>query len=219
MDEPNRQTLDEMEWSPLEGDLQPVSLTPEAASALGLDLSQIQEEAVAVVFAANTVRAIDAHLSADMLREHGGVLFGVPCTCQGRFVVLVTDAGSGASTEGTPVHLRFTADTWVQLWSREDGPPGERLVGWYHSHPGMGVFMSGTDRLTQRHHFALPWQIALVVDPIRRVWGVFYGCEAKRVDLWMKREVDGAELAGLVSQPATAAPPETPAVGGDSPEA
>ena len=33
-----------------------------------------------------------------------------------------------------------------------------RIVGWYHTHPGFGVFMSGTDQATQRQVFGMPWR-------------------------------------------------------------
>jgi proteasome lid subunit RPN8/RPN11 len=43
---------------------------------------------------------------------------------------------------------------------------GKTVVGWYHSHPDLGVFFSGTDRRTQRAFFNQPHCIGLVVDPI-----------------------------------------------------
>jgi proteasome lid subunit RPN8/RPN11 len=41
------------------------------------------------------------------------------------------------------------------------------VVGWYHSHPNLGVFFSGTDRKTQRDFFNQSHSLGLVVDPIR----------------------------------------------------
>ncbi|MFX1250358.1 MAG: hypothetical protein ACFFCZ_01930 [Promethearchaeota archaeon] len=44
--------------------------------------------------------------------------------------------------------------------------PGSFVVGWYHSHPGYGLFLSGTDMATQQRYQKL-WRqsIALVLDP------------------------------------------------------
>ncbi len=42
------------------------------------------------------------------------------------------------------------------------------VVGWYHSHPNLGAFFSGTDRATQRAFFNRPYSVGLVVDPVRR---------------------------------------------------
>jgi proteasome lid subunit RPN8/RPN11 len=41
------------------------------------------------------------------------------------------------------------------------------VVGWYHSHPNLGAFFSGTDRKTQSHFFYHNYSIGLVVDHIR----------------------------------------------------
>ncbi|KHJ81212.1 hypothetical protein OESDEN_19102, partial [Oesophagostomum dentatum] len=42
------------------------------------------------------------------------------------------------------------------------------VVGWYHSHPGYGCWLSGIDVATQslNQQFQEPW-VAIVVDPLR----------------------------------------------------
>ena len=57
--------------------------------------------------------------------------------------------------------------------------PEANIVGWYHSHPNIGVFMSGTDMRTQRAFFYHPWCVSIVYDPIRNEIGCFLGMEAK----------------------------------------
>lgn len=51
----------------------------------------------------------------------------------------------------------------------------ERLlnVGWWHSHPDFGCFLSETDLITQEEIFYKPYHVALVVDPIRDVFNFF----------------------------------------------
>ena len=41
-----------------------------------------------------------------------------------------------------------------------------RIVGWWHSHPSFGCFLSSTDLHTQEYFFPESYQVALVVDPI-----------------------------------------------------
>jgi len=48
-----------------------------------------------------------------------------------------------------------------------------RIVGWWHSHPDFGCFLSSTDLLTQKSFFYKPYQVALVVDPIRNEFEFF----------------------------------------------
>lgn len=48
----------------------------------------------------------------------------------------------------------------------------ENVVGWYHSHPGYGVFLSSIDVEMQRNFEKLnPRCVAVVVDPVRSVRG------------------------------------------------
>jgi 26S proteasome regulatory subunit N11 len=48
----------------------------------------------------------------------------------------------------------------------------EMVVGWYHSHPGFGCWLSGVDINTQQSFEALSDRaVAVVVDPIQSVKG------------------------------------------------
>lgn len=48
----------------------------------------------------------------------------------------------------------------------------EMVVGWYHSHPGFGCWLSGVDINTQQSFEALSERaVAVVVDPIQSVKG------------------------------------------------
>ncbi len=48
----------------------------------------------------------------------------------------------------------------------------EMVVGWYHSHPGFGCWLSGVDINTQQSFEALNQRaVAVVVDPIQSVKG------------------------------------------------
>lgn len=54
---------------------------------------------------------------------------------------------------------------------KQTGRP-EMVVGWYHSHPGMGCWFSGTDVNTQQSFEQLnPRAVGVVVDPIQSVKG------------------------------------------------
>jgi proteasome lid subunit RPN8/RPN11 len=49
------------------------------------------------------------------------------------------------------------------------------VVGWYHSHPGLGAFFSHTDRRTQQAFFAHAYSVGWVVDPLRGESAWFVG--------------------------------------------
>lgn len=53
-------------------------------------------------------------------------------------------------------------------------------VGWFHTHPNHGIFMSSTDK--ENHSlYQKPWQVALVLDPVRGESGFFAGTGCVRV--------------------------------------
>ncbi|KAG0683772.1 COP9 signalosome catalytic subunit rri1, partial [Pichia californica] len=51
---------------------------------------------------------------------------------------------------------------------QESGLKRENIIGWYHSHPGFGCWLSGIDVQTQKLHqnFEDPY-VAIVIDPIK----------------------------------------------------
>jgi len=75
--------------------------------------------------------------------------------------------GTGVSVEAVdPV---FQTDMLEKL--KQTGRP-EMVVGWYHSHPGFGCWLSGVDMNTQTSFEQLNQRaVAVVVDPVQSVKG------------------------------------------------
>jgi len=70
---------------------------------------------------------------------------------------------------GTRTHVSIN-DIDMALLAEEltERGAGEVIIGWHHTHPGLGVFMSGTDISTQRRYQAFfPDAVAMVMDPIK----------------------------------------------------
>jgi len=82
-------------------------------------------------------------------------------------VFAMPQSGTGVSVEAVdPVFQTKMLDMLKQV-----GRP-EMVVGWYHSHPGFGCWLSGVDINTQQSFEALnPRAVAVVVDPIQSVKG------------------------------------------------
>lgn len=82
-------------------------------------------------------------------------------------VFAMPQSGTGVSVEAVdPVFQTNMMDMLKQT-----GRP-EVVVGWYHSHPGFGCWLSGVDINTQQSFEALnPRAVAVVVDPIQSVKG------------------------------------------------
>ncbi len=70
--------------------------------------------------------------------------------------------------------LTFTHDSWAALHKQMNEKfPERQIVGWHHTHPGFGIFLSRQDRFIHRNFFSQPWHVALVVDPRRGELGFF----------------------------------------------
>jgi len=88
--------------------------------------------------------------------------------------VVVTDA-FGLPVEGTETRVNAQDDAneymiqYLEL-SRNQGARQENVVGWYHSHPGYGCWLSGIDVSTQKMQqtFNDPF-VAVVIDPDRTI--------------------------------------------------
>merc|ERR1712195_152248 len=82
-------------------------------------------------------------------------------------VFAMPQSGTGVSVEAVdPVFQMKMLDMLKQT-----GRP-EMVVGWYHSHPGFGCWLSGVDVNTQQSFEALNQRaVAVVVDPIQSVKG------------------------------------------------
>ncbi|TFF98322.1 MAG: hypothetical protein EU541_06980 [Promethearchaeota archaeon] len=48
-----------------------------------------------------------------------------------------------------------------------------RVLGWWHSHPNLGCFLSSTDLSTQKFFFPESYQVALVIDPMKKNYKFF----------------------------------------------
>jgi proteasome lid subunit RPN8/RPN11 len=135
-----------------------------------------------VVFPQSVYQKVVAHLSDDITREHGGFLLGFenPVDTPDGPAVVVTDAVAARHTEGSPVSLTFTAETWRDLdhqIGEKYGDPGRvpQRIGWYHSHPNISIFLSHWDLDVCKTYDRRRYPVALVVDPINNRGGFFIG--------------------------------------------
>jgi len=88
-------------------------------------------------------------------------------------VMIVMDAFA-LPVEGTETRVNAHAQAYeymtAYLESSKQVGRLENAIGWYHSHPGYGCWLSGIDVSTQmlNQNFQDPW-VAIVIDPIRTI--------------------------------------------------
>jgi proteasome lid subunit RPN8/RPN11 len=155
-----------------------------------------------VLVAAPVGDEIAAHLcsSAD---EMGGLLLGhayvMPITPRHGFGFLIEVNAQVTSEQfdNSPVSLRMESQLWQRATPHLDA--GLSVVGWYHSHPGLGAFFSGTDRATQRAFFREPYSLGLVIDPVRAEHACYAGPDSAERGLDVRVAPSLAPLDALFS--------------------
>jgi proteasome lid subunit RPN8/RPN11 len=127
-----------------------------------------------LVFASREcIETVYTHACRDLSREQAGILCGRAYVSERGQYYLALDTALPATTQGDSTHVKFQWESWEEIWGLLD--KDSEILGWYHTHPGLGVFLSQTDMRTQENHFRAPWQIAMVVDPIQDQIGIFSG--------------------------------------------
>lgn len=135
-----------------------------------------------VLFEPEAKASILDHVSARR-EESGGLLLGhafVPSnlTAAVQFpVVIISKAVPSHEYHGTSVSLHMGPSVWESVRTEI----GLLVVGWFHSHPNLGAFFSGTDRKTQREFFYHEYSIGYVVDPIRDDHAYFIGEDSSAI--------------------------------------
>lgn len=118
--------------------------------------------------------AIQTHARADTSVEICGVLVGRWARDpDGPFLCVEASIRGEAATQKF-AEVTFTHDTWAKINQEMDSKFSHlSIVGWYHTHPDFGIFLSDRDVFIHQHFFGNPGNVALVVDPVRDIEGVF----------------------------------------------
>lgn len=133
------------------------------------DPSQLQ-----ILMNYETYEKIDRHCKSNLSNEVGGFLIGCPYQWEGTRYVEIIDALEAESTSSSAVHLSISSNAWsvAHAFLREKYE-GKYIVGWYHTHPRMSLFLSSYDLTIHKGFFREPWHTALVLDPTREMASFF----------------------------------------------
>jgi len=141
------------------------------------------------------LRAVEEHSYSDLLNEVGGMLVGEVSATS----VTISGFVPALKAQGSQVSLTFSHDVWTDiLKSVTKDFPGKNIVGWYHTHPGHGLFLSDYDKFIHTNFFPDRSHVAVVIDPIdgNRAW---FATNAKGEAAEFRRE---ATALGPRSRPA-----------------
>jgi proteasome lid subunit RPN8/RPN11 len=136
-----------------------------------------------IVISESIESEIEKHCFSETQVEVGGFLVG---TIEGNRTKIAAALPS-LKAVSTQVNLTITHEAWSDALSDvERNYPDMKIVGWYHSHPGFGLFLSEYDSFIQENFFVDPNHVALVVDPLEGSLGWFVVRDGKTIELSRK---------------------------------
>jgi proteasome lid subunit RPN8/RPN11 len=139
-----------------------------------------EERGPRVVIWDGVFAGIQRHTASDLENEVAGFLLGSTFASdeQPDPVIVIQASLVAKHVETGAMHVEFTHDTWTTFHEEWEASHGDkRIVGWYHTHPNIGIFLSKYDTFIHHNFFKESDRVALVIDPVQLESGFF-----KRVD-------------------------------------
>ena len=153
-------------------------------SLLAREAGNLRNAPFQVYMTQDVYAKIWSHINQTPNIESGGVLVGYPFKTPDNAItfVVITAAIPQHSNNRSVGHFTVgPAEINAARLEMEQKYPGLITVGWYHSHPGHGIFLSAQDMTIVRSIYNISWHIALVLDPLQRLEGVFVGPDGARL--------------------------------------
>jgi proteasome lid subunit RPN8/RPN11 len=123
-----------------------------------------------IVLSKSLQSEIETHAYSDLDFELGGMLFGKAGPSKTEILGFVP----ALKASKDQVSLTFTHEVWEAILQEgAEKFPDYGIVGWYHTHPAFGIFLSDYDSFIQENFFSAKGQLALVIDPIAGSLGWF----------------------------------------------
>lgn len=117
---------------------------------------------------------MNSYAQTDLSRELAGVILGHYEQQGSKVIIKVIAAIEARDAERQRASVKLTHESWAYINQVKDKMfPDLKIVGWFHTHPGFGIFLSEFDLFIHRNFFNLPWQVAFVLDPVAHKEGFF----------------------------------------------
>jgi proteasome lid subunit RPN8/RPN11 len=124
---------------------------------------------------AHVIRGIISECIKYLPNEAIGFLVGMYCRWGDEYYTLIDDyiPVGGSSSQYHVIMDVESLGAALKILEKKYNDSKHFIIGWYHSHPGYGLFLSDTDVKSQITFFPHPYHVALVIDPIRKEYGFF----------------------------------------------
>lgn len=139
-----------------------------------LTIGEIENDDIKVYIKQDVYKDLEKYAVSDTDHELGTILIGSYAEELGKMHVIISNYILANYTDASASTLTFTHDTWDYVHKEHDEKyPDKKIVGWQHTHPGYGIFLSNYDMFIQENFFNLPFQVAYVIDPVQHLRGFF----------------------------------------------
>jgi proteasome lid subunit RPN8/RPN11 len=137
-------------------------------------IGAVENDDVKVYILRDVYEEIERFARSDTARELGGILLGLHTARADRLHVIISAFIEARYADASASTLTFTHETW-DFVHREHARlhPDLKILGWQHTHPNYGIFLSNYDMFIQENFFNLPFHVAYVTDPKRNQRGFF----------------------------------------------
>lgn len=110
---------------------------------------------------------VERYSKTDLKRELGGVFLGSYIRKDDYEVVIINGVLDAKHTKQTSTAMEYTERTWEAIHKEMDiYYPDSEIVGWFHTCPGYGVFLSSDDPFIQNNFSDFLWHTAWIIDPV-----------------------------------------------------
>lgn len=139
-----------------------------------LTFGEIENDDVKVYIKQDVYKALEKLAVSDTSKELGSIIIGDYCQELGKTNVIISQYVEAKYTDASASTLTFTHETWDYIHKEHERLyPDKKIIGWQHTHPNYGIFLSNYDLFIQENFFNLPFQVAYVIDPIQNIRGFF----------------------------------------------
>lgn len=151
--------------------------TEQAAVQLPMNyllIGELENDDTKVYIKQDVYKALEEYASSDTAHELGTIILGNYSDALGKMNVVISEFIYAKYTDASASTLTFTHETWDYVHKEhENNHPDTKIVGWQHTHPGYGIFLSNYDMFIQENFFHFPFQVAYVIDPVQHIRGFF----------------------------------------------
>ncbi|MEM9718051.1 MAG: hypothetical protein AAGA10_02310 [Bacteroidota bacterium] len=124
-----------------------------------------------------SIRQIDQHIrgenlykidpeTGDEIPEIGGFLMGFLKEEEGQFELCIERFIPITPESNNRFTVKFGDRAWIEWSDAQSKFPDELLLGWFHTHPGHGLFLSEADIKVQKDQFTLEYLVAMEIDTL-----------------------------------------------------